>query len=124
MCKMATETRYLRQRRGRYLVQVAVPSDLRDRFGRANVERYLGTAALPEAKRLRHPIVAEILASFGRAREGGPIRPDELKAQAEAELRRAYDALAADFLDSRGRLSIGRVPGVPLPRDSAKSAGF
>jgi hypothetical protein len=27
-----------------------------------------------------------------------------LKAQAEAELRRAYDALAADFLDAHGRL--------------------
>ena len=107
MCKsMAVQgdTKYLRERRGRWLVQVAVPNDLRAKIGRANIERYLGTASLPEAKRLRHAKVAEILASFERAREGGPIRPDELKAQAEAELRRAYDALAADFLDSHGRL--------------------
>jgi hypothetical protein len=107
MCKSMAiqgDTKYLRERRGRWLVQVAIPHDLRDRYGKANVERYLGTASLPEAKRLRHAKVAEILASFERAREGGPIRPDELKAQAEAELRRAYDALAADFLDAHGRL--------------------
>jgi integrase len=107
MCKsmgVQGDTKYLRERRGRWLVQVAVPNDLRAKIGRANIERYLGTASLPEAKRLRHAKVAEILASFERAREGGPIRPDELKAQAEAELRRAYDALAADFLDSHGRL--------------------
>jgi len=68
------------------------------------VEQYLGTSSEAEAKRLRHAVVAEILASFERAREGGPIRSDELKAQAEIELRRAYDAMAADFLDSHGRL--------------------
>jgi integrase len=81
-----------------------VPQDVRHRFGKANIESYLGTASLPEAKRLRHAAVAEILASFERAREGGPIRFGELKATAEAELRRAYDALAADFLDAHGRL--------------------
>ncbi len=48
--------------------------------------------------------MADILASFERACEGSPIRSDELNAQAEIELRRAYDALAADFLDSHGRL--------------------
>ena len=100
-----SNTRYLRKRRGRWLVQVAVPSELRDRYGKANVEQYLGTSSEAEAKRLRHAVVAEILASFERAREGGPIRSDELKAQAEIELRRAYDAMAADFLDSHGRLS-------------------
>lgn len=99
-----SNTRYLRKRRGRWLVQVAVPSELRDRYGKANVEQYLGTSSEAEAKRLRHAVVAEILASFERAREGGPIRSDELKAQAEIELRRAYDAMAADFLDSHGRL--------------------
>lgn len=96
---------YLRQRRGRYFVQVPVPKELRGRFGKANVEQYLGTSSLVEAKRRSHGTVAEILASFDRAREGGPIRSYELKATAEVELRRAYDALAADFLDSHGRLS-------------------
>ncbi len=99
-----SNTRYLRKRRGRWLVQVAVPSELRDRYGKANVEQYLGTSSEAEAKRLRHAVVAAILAAFERAREGGPIRSDELKTQAEIELRRAYDAMAADFLDSHGRL--------------------
>jgi integrase len=95
---------YLRQRRGRYFVQVPVPKALRGRFGKANVERYLGTSSLAEAKQLSHAAVADILASFERARIGGPIRSEELQAQAEVELRRAYDALAADFLDAHGRL--------------------
>jgi hypothetical protein len=43
------------------------------------VEQYLGTSSEAEAKRIRHAVVAEILASFERAREGGPIRSDELK---------------------------------------------
>ncbi|MEE8204390.1 MAG: DUF6538 domain-containing protein, partial [Alphaproteobacteria bacterium] len=96
--------KYLRQRRGRWLVQVAVPKDLRERFGKPNVERYLGTSSLPEAKRLRHAAVAEIFATFERAREGGPLRPEEVKTEAEAELRRAYDALATDFLEAHGKL--------------------
>ena len=99
-----SDMRYLRKRRGRWLVQVAVPKDLRDRFGKANVERYLGTSSEADAKRLRHAAVADIFASFERASDGGPIRPDELKSQAEAELRRAYDTLAADFLDTHDRL--------------------
>ena len=99
-----SDMRYLRKRRGRWLVQVAVPKDLRDRFGKANIERYLGTSSEAEAKRLKHAAVADILASFERASDGGPIRPDELKSQAEAELRRAYDTLAADFLDTHDRL--------------------
>lgn len=43
--------RYLRQRRGRCLVQVAVPVDLRAHFGRANIERYLQTSDRREAER-------------------------------------------------------------------------
>ena len=110
MCKtcyaggMSGDTKYLRQRRGRWLVQVAVPKDLRERFGQSNVERYLRTSSLSEAKRLRHAAVAEIFAAFERACEGGPLKPEEIKTEAEVELRRAYDALAADFLDAHGRL--------------------
>lgn len=99
-----SDMKYLRQRRGRWLVQMAVPNDLRDRYGKANIEKYLGTSSLPDAKRVRHAAVAEILASFERAREGGPIRYGELKSQAETELRRAYGSLAADFLNTHGKL--------------------
>jgi hypothetical protein len=80
-----------------------VPKDLQYRFGRS-VETYLRTGDRAVAKAKALAAVAEILASFERAREGGPIRSDELKATAEAELRRAYDALAADFLNARGKL--------------------
>ncbi len=66
-----SDKRYLRKRRGRWLVQLAVPKLLRGHFGKANVERYLGTSSLPEAKRLRHAAVAEVLASFDRAKQGG-----------------------------------------------------
>ncbi|MCH8183780.1 MAG: hypothetical protein IID55_11405 [Proteobacteria bacterium] len=94
---------YLRERRDRYYVQIAVPKDLRGRFG-WTVETYLGTGDRTTAKAKAPAAVAEILASFERAREGGPIRSGELKSQAESELRRTYAALAADFLDAHGRL--------------------
>ena len=100
-----SDMRYLRQRRGRWLVQVAIPKDLRDHFGKTNIEKYLNTASLPEAKRRRHAAVADILASFDRARDGEFVRPEEIQAIAEAELRKAYDALAGDFVDQYGGLS-------------------
>ena len=99
-----SDTQYIRKRRGRVLVQVAVPKGLREHFGKANVETYLRTSSEAEAERLRHAAAAEILESFDRAKRGGPIRPDELRVQAEAELRRAYESLAAESLDSHGRL--------------------
>ena len=99
-----SDMRYLRKRRGRWLVQVAVPSDLRNRYGKANVEKYLGTSSEAEAKRLKHAAVAEILASFDRAKQGSPLTAEELQSQTEIELRRAYDAMAADFLEAHGKL--------------------
>jgi len=80
-----------------------VPKPLQWRFGKT-VEKYLGTADRATAKQRSHEAVAEIFAAFDRAREGSPIHSDELKATAETELRRAYDALAADFLNAHGRL--------------------
>jgi len=87
---MATETRYLKQRRGRWLVQVAVPKDLRRQFGKAVLEKYLGTSSLPEARQLRWPVVAELKARIERAAEQRPITSEEINAAAHAELRRAY----------------------------------
>ncbi len=69
----------LRCRRGRYLVPVAVPRDLREHVGKARVEeKYLGTGDLQEAKRLKHAAVADILAKFERQRSGGPLSETEL----------------------------------------------
>ena len=92
---------YLRQRRGRYYVQVAVPKPLQWRFGKT-IETYLGTSEKSVARQKAPAAVAGIFAKFER--DGGPIRLDELKSQAENELRRAYDTLAANFLDSHGKL--------------------
>jgi integrase len=93
--------RYLRQRRSRWLVQVAVPTDLRDHFGKANIETYLRTSDRREAERRAHSAVAEILDRFERARAGQPL---QIRSAAEAELRRAYDRLTADFLESHSKL--------------------
>jgi len=102
---MPDDTRYLRQRKGRYLVQVAVPDELREHFGRANVEKYLRTSSLTEAKRRRHAAVAEIFESFDRAREHSPLRPEEIGEARAAELRRVYEQ-ARDQLDEMGEGSV------------------
>ncbi len=98
------DTKYLRQRRGRWLVQVAVPRDLRATIGKAVIERYLRTSSLAEAKRRRHAVVAEILEMFDRARDRQSISYDEMDAVAEVELRKAYDHMAGDFLQVRPKL--------------------
>ena len=95
---------FLRNRRGRWLVQVPVPRALQGRFGKTR-ETYLRTGDRTVAKIKAPAAVAEILASFERARNGGSLRTDELKSVAEMELRRAYDTLASNFLDSHGRLT-------------------
>lgn len=95
---------YLRNRRGRWLVQVPVPKSLQSRFGKTR-ETYLRTGDRTVAKIKAPAAVAEILASFERARNGGTLTSEEMKSLAEAEMRRTYDALASDFLDSHGNLT-------------------
>ena len=70
MC-MPSDNKYLRQRRGQWLVQVAVPKDLRDHFKRRYVERHLSTSSQAEAQRRKHAVVAEIFSKFDRIRETG-----------------------------------------------------
>lgn len=93
---------YLRQRRGRYLVQVAVPTSLRAVFGKANLEKYLGTSDVMEARRKAPAAVAELQERI--ARQGAQLNPQEIKSLAEAQLHKVYDALAADFLENYGEL--------------------
>jgi integrase len=75
--------KYLRERRGRWLVQVAVPLDLREKYGKTNVEKYLGTSEVAVAKRKKHAAVAEILAAFERARGQPELTSQEIEAEAK-----------------------------------------
>ena len=68
---MPGDNKYLRQRRGCWLVQVVVPTDLRDHFKRRCIEQYLSTSSQAEAQRRKHAVVAEIFSKFDRVRESG-----------------------------------------------------
>ena len=70
MC-MPSDNKYLRQRKGQWLVQVAVPKDLRDHFKRRYVERYLSTSSQAEAQHRKPAVVAEIFGKFDRVRKTG-----------------------------------------------------
>ncbi len=95
--------KHLRVRRGRYLVQVAVPKALRGSYKSKNVERYIGDAkGKRELEEKAGAAVADIKREF--ARQAAPLTVGEIRAEAEAELRRAYDKLAATFADAHGTL--------------------
>ncbi len=104
---MATERRtygtYLKQRRGRYLVQVAVPKALRPVLRKAVLERYLGTADARIARAKAPAAVAELRDVI--ARHGEPLKAGEISALGEAELRRSYDTISTDFGGNYARLS-------------------
>lgn len=101
---------YLQQNRGRWLVQVPVPKDLRHLFltssGRQKtvIEKYLRTSDRQEAKILAPAAVAAIRQQFGRARQGA-LTDEEIKAAAQAEIRRTYDFLAENPLDGEELLN-------------------
>lgn len=87
---MAGDTKYLKQKRGRWIVQVSVPKDLRDHFGKTVLERYLGTADRREAQELRWPVVAELKAAIKRARQAEPMTVAEIAEVARLELRNSF----------------------------------
>ncbi len=94
---MVTDTKYLRQRRGRWLVQLAVPKKLQNHFGKAVLEKYLGTADLQVAQKRKHAVIADFHAAIGRARQAKPITQAEMAAAAREELRRAYTAAEREY---------------------------
>ena len=69
---------YLKERRGRYLVQVAVPATLRPIIGKAVLERYLGTADARIARARAPAAVAELKDVIQR--QGAPLKPSEISA--------------------------------------------
>jgi integrase len=105
---------YLAQRRGRWLVQIAVPDDLRGLVLSENgkplrkIERYLGTGDERIAEDKKHAIVAEIKAMFARVRAGLPIPDAEVEAISAAEEVRVYNMLDErhrDYQDGFAKLA-------------------
>jgi integrase len=101
-----SDTRYLKRRVGkrrsgdRWYVRVAVPKELRGRFGKLEaIERGLNTGDLREAQRRRHAVVADILEAFDRARDS---RPEDAVAE---ELARAHAVWRQTYL-ARGRAAV------------------
>jgi len=98
---------YLRKRRGRYLVQMRVPSDIRHLFSAQNVEVYLGTADYREAARKQPDAVAEIRQRFAKAKSASLSSLDiEDAAQAyfvrmRRECHEASDAYFEDDEENR-----------------------
>jgi integrase len=105
---------YLAQRpkhHGRWLVQMAVPKDLRglviggDGKSLRRVERYLGTGDKSVAEEKKHAVVAEIKAMFARLRAGLPIPDAEIEAIAAAEEVRVYNMLDERHRDYQDHLA-------------------
>jgi integrase len=102
---------YLAQRRGRWLVQIAVPDDLRGLVKSENgkplrkIEHYLGTGDERVAEDKKHAIVAEIKARFARLRAGLPIPDSEIEDIAASEEWRIYNLLDQNHRDYQDSLA-------------------
>lgn len=90
---MATgaDRRYLQKHGRQWRVVLAVPRDLRNVFGSAQLKRSLKTDSLKQAQRLRWPIVAQMQNEIDSARQ---------RRGAEVRLR-ASDPITADALEWR-----------------------
>ncbi len=75
---------YLKKRRGRYYVRVAVPRHLWPVMGKRDVVRTTGTSDLAEAKRRRFAIIADIHEEIQRAENSDPATKTWLEQQAAA----------------------------------------
>jgi integrase len=102
---------HLRKRKNRWLVQIAVPVDLRGRVvgksgaALSNVETYLGTDSERVARQLGPEKVAATLRMFDKLRKKSPVTSEEIEAEAAAERRRMYDYLERDPVNGRKGLA-------------------
>jgi integrase len=96
--------KYLLRRGEAWFFRMAVPTDLRDRFG-AKVVQSLHTADPAEARRLRWPKREAWTQAFERARQGVPLTVAEI----DVEARQAYQA-TLDALALANRLVGSRLP--------------
>ena len=103
---MATDAdrRYLQKHGRQWRVVLAVPRDLRDVFGSAQLKRSLKTDSLKQAQRLRWPVVAQMQNDIALARQRRTSDPvtaealewrDVLKVD-EQWVRRGEDSFLAD----------------------------
>lgn len=89
---------YLKRRCGqrrsgyRWYVRVPVPKDLQEVLRKRSVEQALNTSDLTEARRLKHAVVAQILAEFERARRGA-LTPADIENEAQRFLRERLEQI-------------------------------
>lgn len=81
------DTRYLKQRGGRWSFQIAVPKDLQPTFGREVIVKSLKTSDLRTAQNDRWVHVATWKSAFKKAREGDGLTSDEIELEAQSEYR-------------------------------------
>src|SRR5579863_161475 len=82
--------------KGRALVRVGVPADLRKLYPRNTVEKYLNTSDARVARDLAPAAVAAIRASFDRRRSGAKASGDVLRHIGETETWRAFNTIRAN----------------------------
>lgn len=90
------DTRYLKQRGGRWWFQIAVPSNLRAKVGKAVIAKPLGTSDIRTAQNARWEHVASWKAAFRKALDGEGLTADEIEAEAQAEFRRLASNLVVE----------------------------
>jgi len=73
---------YLKKRRGRYYVRVAVPKHLWSVMGKRDIVKTTGTSDLVEARRRRFAIIADIQSEIQRAENSDPATKTWLELQA------------------------------------------
>ena len=92
---------HLRKRRGRYLVQMRVPKDIRHLFPNQNVDVYLGTGNHREAAHLLPNAVAKIRDRFAQQRSAILSSPDieDAPQTSFSRMRRSHHEAADEFFE-------------------------
>ena len=93
---MAEDRRYLNRKGPYWYAQLSVPADLREKLGRAVIQRSLRTKDLAEARRRRWPVIEEIKKSFEAARAGLHLTSEDIATEAQEELWRTLEAIRRD----------------------------
>jgi len=115
---------YLKRRCGRrrsgyrWYVRVPVPLDLQELFRKRTIEHSLNTSDLDEARRLKHSVLADIFASFERAR-GQRITSADIEHEAQRYLRERLEQIANRTDDTFTMLTDANGADLELAGDSA-----
>ena len=115
---------YLKRRCGhrrsgyRWYVRVPVPLDLQELFRKRTIEHSLNTSDLDEARKLKHSVLADIFASFERAR-GRRITSADIEHEAQRYLRERLEQIAKQKDDTLTMLTDAHGNDLELAGDSA-----